>query len=143
MSPFKGMKINTQQKMVAQNMSVYGTMFRRRSDVSTKFIQIKLCQIIRSHQTCQAKAEESFEKHPQLNQILSSLHLAVVKVQVIEKIASTKQWSAAPRSATRGQLTLRTWLSSQPPKTYIPSTTSHHTDACPMRAVGAVPLGDS
>ena len=40
--------------MVAQDMSIYGMMFRKRSHVSTKFTQIypnDLCQIIRPHQT--------------------------------------------------------------------------------------------
>ena len=42
----------------------------------------------------------------------------------------------------RGPLILRP-RPPYPPKTYIPSATSHHTDVCPLRAAGAVPLGDS
>ena len=55
---------------------------------------LKYAQIIRPHQTSQAKAEEFFQRH--LQQIPSSLRLAVIKVQVIEEsIASAKPWSAA------------------------------------------------
>ena len=36
----KGMKMKTLQKMVAQDMSIYGRMFCRRSHVSTRFTQI-------------------------------------------------------------------------------------------------------
>ena len=94
---------------MAQDMSIYGMMFRKRSHVSTKFTQInhvKSSDLIKP-------PEEFFQKH--LQQIPSSLRLAVEKVQVItecniEKIASAKPWSAASRSARR-PLTLRPRLS--------------------------------
>ena len=64
------------QKMVAQDMSICGMMFRKRSHVSTKFTQ----------------------RHPQ--QIPPSLRLAVEKMQVIEFSETwAKAWSAAARSA--------------------------------------------
>ena len=96
-----------------------------------------LCQIIRPHQTSRG----ILPKHVQL--IPTSLCLAVEKVKVIELTpTSAKPWSAAARSARR-PLTLRPRRLSSPPKTYIPSATSLHTDVCPQRAAGAVPLGDS
>ena len=68
------------QKMLAQNMSVYGMMFHR---------GFKCAQINRSHQTSRAK-------DLQPNQIPPSLRLPVEKVQVIERRneTSAKPWSA-------------------------------------------------
>ena len=124
--------------MVAQDMSIYGMMFRKRAHVSTKFTQmtyVKSSDLIKP-------PEEFFQKH--LLQIPPSLRLAVEKMQVIEQIASAKPWSAAARAAvTEEPLTLRPRLPPRPPKTYIPSATSHQTDVWPMRTAGAVPLGDS
>ena len=69
-------------------------------------------------------------------------------MEVIEPTrTSAKPWSSPARSAARGPLTLRPRRKKpkplQPPKTYIPSATSHHTDVWPARASGAVPLVDS
>ena len=134
------MKMKTQQKvskMVAQDMSIYGMMFRKRSHVSTKFTQmtyVKSSDLIKP-------PEEFFQKH--LLQIPPSLRLAVEKMQVIEQTpTSAKPWSA-PACSARRPLTLRPRLPSQPPKTYSPSATSLHTDVWSQRAAGAVPLGDS
>ena len=44
---------------------------------------------------------------------------------------------------SRGPLTLRPRRPLPPPKTYIPSAMSHHTDVWPLRGMGAVPVGDS
>ena len=133
---------NESKTFMAQDTSMYGMMFCRCSHVSTKFTQI-----YSNHQTSQAKAKEFFQRHFQPNQVQSSLRLAVIKVQVIEVSASAKLWSATARSAARVPLTLRLrpspFLLPQPPKTYIPSATSLHTDVCLYRAAGAVPLGDS
>ena len=66
------------QKMVAQDLSIYGMMFRKRSHVSTKFTQmtyVKSSDLIKP-------PEEFFQKH--LQQIPPSLRLAVIKMQVIE-----------------------------------------------------------
>ena len=65
---------------------------------------LKLCQIIRPHQTSQAKAdhEKSFQRHLQLSRIPSSLRLAVVKVHVTEVKTSANPWNAAARSAIFG-----------------------------------------
>ena len=94
----KGIKMKTQQKicqkMVAQDMSIYGMMFRKRSHVSTKFTQmtyVKSSDLIKP-------PEEFFQKH--LLQIPPSLRLAVEKMQVIEQThTSAKPWSAAGCSA--------------------------------------------
>ena len=79
--------------MVAQDMSIYGMMFRKRSHVSTKFAQmtyVKSSDLIKP-------PKEFFQRH--LQQIPSSLRLAAEKVQVIETFTSAKPWSAAARSA--------------------------------------------
>ena len=122
------------QKMVVQDMSIYGMMFRKRSHVSRKFYS----NLLKSSDLIKPPGE-FFQKH--LQQIPPSLRLAVEKVQVIELSASAKPWSAAARSARR-PLTLRP-RPPPPPKTYIPSATSLHTDVWLLRTVGAVPLGDS
>ena len=73
------------------------------SHASTKItMSLKYLQIIRPHQTSQAKAEEFFQRHLQLNQIPSSLRLAVVQVQVIVVSASAKPWCAARAAAREG-----------------------------------------
>jgi len=124
--------------MVAQDMSIYGMMFRKRSHVSTKFTDrtyVKSSDLIKP-------PEEFFQKH--LQQIPPSLRLAVEKVQVIETFTSATPWSAAACSAvTEEPLTLRPRPLPRPPKTYIPSATSLHTDVCLLRTAGAIPLGDS
>ena len=78
---------------MAQDMSIYGMMFRKRSHVSTKFAQmtyVKSSDLIKP-------PEEFFQKH--LQQIPPSIRLAAEKVQVIETFTSAKPWSAAARSA--------------------------------------------
>jgi len=85
--------------MVAQDMSIYGMMFRKRSQFSTKFTQmtyVKSSDLIKP-------PEEFFQKH--LQQIPPSLRLAAKKVQVIQvaKLASAKLWSAAACSARRNR----------------------------------------
>ena len=107
-APIKGMKMKTQQnhnknwrRKTRWSMAWYFAMFRRHSHVSNKLTQIMSNQLISSNS--QAKAEEFFQRHLQLNQIQSSLRLAVVKVQVIEPTrTSAKPWSAAARSAVPG-----------------------------------------
>ena len=77
-------------------MSIYGMMFHKRSHVSTKFSQmtyVKSSDLIKP-------PEEFFQKHLQLHQIPPSLHLAVEKVEVIERFTSAKPWSAAACSCT-------------------------------------------
>ena len=79
--------------MVAQDMSIYGMMFRKRSHVSTKFTQmtyVKSSDLIKP-------PEEFFQKH--LLQIPPSLRLAVEKVKVIDRFTSAKPWRAPARSA--------------------------------------------
>ena len=68
-----------QKKNVAQDMSIYGMMFRKRSHVSTKFTQMTYMS---NHQTSSNLPRNS-SKRP-LQQIPPSLRLAVEKVQVIE-----------------------------------------------------------
>ena len=63
----------------------------------------ELCQIIRPHQSSHAKAEEFFQNtSSKFMQIPSSLHLAVVKEQVIEfpPRASAKPPRSAPACST-------------------------------------------
>ena len=102
-SPNKGVKMKTQQKKIkkwwhmAQDMSIYGMMFRKHSHVSTKFTQINY---VKSSDLIKPP-EEFFQKH--LQQIPSSLRLPVEKVQVIQPITSAKPWSAAARSARRNR----------------------------------------
>ena len=67
-------------KMVAQDMSIYGMMFRKRSHVSTKFTQMTY---VKSSDPTNLPRNSS-------NQIPPSLRLAVEKVQVIETFTSAE-----------------------------------------------------
>ena len=93
------MKMKTQQKvskMVAQDMSIYGMMFRKRAHVSTKFTQmtyVKSSDLIKP-------SEEFFQKTPPTSPNSTSRRLAVEKMEVIETTpTSAKPWSAAVHAA--------------------------------------------
>ena len=128
--------MKTQKTGRAQDTLIY-MMFRRHFDVSTKFTDI-----MSNHQTSSNLPRNSSKNTSNFTKFHPPCGPAVEKVQVIETFTSAKPWSAAGRSAvTEEPLTLRP-RPSEPPKTYIPWATSHHTDVCISRAVG-VPLGDS
>ena len=128
--------MKTQKTGRAQDTLIY-MMFRRHFDVSTKFTDI-----MSNHQTSSNLPRNSSKNTSNFTKFHPPCGPAVEKVQVIETFTSAKPWSAAARSARR-PLTLRPRLPPRPPKTYIPSATSHQTDVWLLRAAGAVPLGDS
>ena len=89
--------------------------------------------------------EEFFQKTPPANSTLpapggrkSASHWAYFHLRsrkVHRRVPSSrKPLTLSPRPPSQPP---------QPPKTYIPTATSLHTDVCPSRPPGAVPLGDS
>ena len=130
------------QKMVAQDLSIYGMMFRKRSHVSTKFTQmtyVKSSDLIKPPRNSSKNTSNSSKFHPPC-----AWRSKKCKSLSFLNQPQPKPWSAAARSAVKEEpLTLRPRLPFLPPKRYIPSAASLHTDVCPLRSAGAVPLGDS
>ena len=84
MSPNKDIKMKTRQKkqkMVAQNMSIYGMIFRKRTFSCLHELHSNLLKS--SDLIKPARRKEIFQRHLQLHQIPSSLRLAVEKVKFI------------------------------------------------------------
>ena len=129
------------QKMVAQDLSIYGMMFRKRSHVSTKFTQmtyVKSSDLIKP-------PEEFFQKH--LQQIPPSLRLAVIKMQVIELYQPISAEAVECRSARRCHEGRWHWGRGCRSSCRRRRTFHRPRRSRPMCAhsapKGAVPLGDS